>query len=228
MRSRVVAVRFAPAEHEQLLVLVRRDPLRDGRGRTRRSLAHWCRAAITRAVLTDDLRPGMPRVSDGDVAVLAEVCQVLNDHAYDTNSGYRVVAGSLDALAAVCETADRLLPATDLESSIVTDNRTHLVNIRVSDDDYALWEQASREAQFTRVSAWSWDVLVGLGGYVRSRRATPSVTAVRRQLAGAINNAAQLQAVAADTEPELVDPIEDYAIRLVELIAVWNTLGMPA
>lgn len=225
MRNRVVSVRFAPAEHQQLLVLVHREPLRDSRGRVRRSLAHWCRAALTRAVLSDDLRPGMPVVDTDDLASLSENCRRLNDRAYETNSRYRVVSGSLAALEAVCSSAEAALPSVDRSAGTVSEKRTQLVNIWVSDDDYALWHQAAREARYSRVSAWSWDVLVGRAGYIRQRRATASVLETRRQLAGAINNVAQLQAIAEDSDADLATVIEEHGVRLIELMAQWNELG---
>lgn len=225
MRNRVVSVRFAPAEHQQLLVLVHREPLRDSRGRLRRSLAHWCRAALTRAVLSDDLRPGMPFVETDDLEALAESCRRLNDRAYETNSRYRVVAGSLAALEAVCSLAETALPSVDRSAGIVRENRTQLVNIWVSDDDYALWQQATQETRYSRVSSWSWDVLVGRAGYIRHRRATASVLEARRQLAGAINNVAQVQAIAEDTDADMAAVIEEHGVRLIELMARWNELG---
>ena len=167
----------------------------------------------------------MPFVETDDLEVLSESCQRLNDRAYETNSRYRVVAGSLAALEAVCSLAETALPSVDRSAGIVRENRTQLVNIWVSDDDYALWQQAAREAQYSRVSSWAWDVLVGRAGYIRQRRATASVLEARRQLAGAINNVAQLQAIAEDTDAELTTVIEEHGVRLIELMAQWNELG---
>lgn len=227
MRDRVVSVRFAPTEHERLRALLASSPVLDERGRPLRSLAYWCRVALTRAVLSDQLRPGMPTVTDAGVSQIEGVCAVLNERAYESNGVRQVVAGSLSALDAVIGTASELVPVA-VESVAGSDElRVHLVNVRVSDDDYQLWLLAAREVQFTRVSAWAWDVLVGIAGYVHHRKATVAVMLVRRQLAGAINNAAQLQAVAEETNPDVFDAIENRAIELIALMARWNTLGRP-
>lgn len=227
VRDRVVSVRFAPSEHTRLAALRADAPLLDERGRPLRSLAYWCRVALTRAVLSDQMRPGMPTVTGVGVDRIEAACAVLNERAYETNAVRQVVAGSLDALDAVVGAAVELAPAV-VETAIATDElRVKLVNVRVSDDDYQLWSLAAREVQFTRVSAWAWDVLVGIAGYVHNRKATVEVATVRRQLAGAINNAAQLQAVAEETNPDVFDAIESRAIELIALMARWNTLGRP-
>lgn len=227
MRDRVVSVRFAPNEHERLRALLVAAPVLDERGRPLRSLAYWCRVALTRAVLSDQLRPGMPTVTDAGVARIEDVCAMLNQRAFESNGVRQVVAGSLSALDAVIGAAAELVPSV-VESVAASDElRVHLVNVRVSDDDYRLWLLAAREVHFTRVSAWAWDVLVGIAGYVHHRKATVAVVEIRRQLAGAINNAAQLQAVAEETNPDVFDAIENRAIELIALMARWNTLGRP-
>ena len=51
---------------------------------------------------------------------------------------------------------------------------------------------------------------------------------LRRQLAGAINNAAQLQAVAEDVYPDVVPLIEERGVFLTQLIGRCNALGRPS
>ena len=227
-RERVVSVRFAATEHARLTVLRVSEPVRDERGRALRSLAHWCRVAVTRAVLTDTLRPGMPAVSNNQVEAIARACAVLNGRALDTNRAQRVVADSLASLDAVVRLlTDALPPITETVPAPSHEARDHLVNIWVSADDHGLWTRSAHEVGFPRASAWAWDVLVGVGGFVRHRVATDSVVAVRRQIAGAINNAAQMQAVAADTDAGVAQAVEDRAVELIALMARWNALGQP-
>ena len=227
-RERVVSVRFALTEHARLLALRDAEPVRDERGRALRSLAHWCRVAVTRAVLTDTLRPGMPAVSPGQVEAITRACSVLNDRAFETNRVQHVVADSLASLDVVVRlVTDALPPIAEAVTAPNDEARNQLVNIWVSSDDHGLWTRSAHEVGFSRASGWAWDVLVGVGGFVRHRVATDSVVMVRRQIAGAINNAAQLQAVATDTDAGVAQAIEDRAVDLVALIAQWNALGRP-
>lgn len=226
MRTRVVSVRFSDSEYARIGALRDASPVVDDRGRQRKSLALWCRAAVTRSILLDDLRPGLPVVASSDLHRMVVACRKLNDVTRLANVDMQVTITTLSSLELVGRLVTQLLPEVEDQTSTVERERSdHLVNIRVSDDDLAMWKHATRQAGFTRVSSWVTDVLLGIAGYVRTRRADASVVELRRQLAGAINNAAQLQVVAECSDRESVDAIERSGVTLIEMMAAWNLLG---
>ncbi|MGK9274543.1 hypothetical protein KXR83_26475 [Williamsia muralis] len=179
------------------------------------------------AISTGNLRPGMPAVSDSDLKRLVDACARLNQCAFDSNRLAAVAAGSIRALIEVVALAENL--AADSSSFVLSSGgpRTELVNVRVSDSEVQQWSESASRVGFERVSAWARDVVLGVAGYVSDRRATDSVMDARRQLSGAINNAAQLHAWALDTDVRMAYRIESLSIDLVNAMAAWSMLGRP-
>ena len=222
-----MALRFASDEQERVRSSMLNEPRRDSRSRAARTLAHWCRGQVSDAISSGNLRPGMPAVAASDLDRLVKACGRLNRCAFESNRLAAVAAGSVRALIEVATLAETLAP--DVRAAAISEGepKTKLVNVRVSDVEARHWLESSTRAGFDRVSAWARDVVLGVAGYVSERPATDSVVDARRQLAGAINNAAQLHALALDTDVRLAYRIESLSIDLVTAMAAWSLLGRP-
>jgi hypothetical protein len=228
VRERVVSVRLTPAEHARWAGALAGSPWR--------SLAHWCRE-----VLLDFLsRPpiaspaGVADVSAAEVEVFARACAGLNGRVKDGNRLGRVVAGSLVAGEEVAGLAGKLLPSVIIPDSaesipvIGRGRQTELVNVRLSASEFAAFEDAAHRAGFTRVSSWARHSIAGLLGYrlaARRHMIPAGVAEVRRQLAGAVTNLAQLVDLAEGYDPALADRFETVHTEVVALLREFHELG---
>jgi hypothetical protein len=231
VRERVVSIRLTEAEHARWTAALAGSPWR--------SLAHWCRE-----VLTDFLtRPaiaspaGVAEVSAADVEVFARACAGLNIRVKDGNRLGRVIAGSLAAGEEVTGLANKLLPtllaadSADSAESIPVIGRgrqTELVNVRLSASEFAQFEDAAHRAGCTRISSWARHSIAGLLGYrlAAQRHMIPlGVAEVRRQLAGAVTNLAQLVDLAEGYDTALADQFETVHTEVVALLREFHELG---
>jgi hypothetical protein len=231
----VVSVRLTEAEHARWAGALAGSPWR--------SLAHWCRE-----VLLDFLsRPpiaspaGVADVSAAEVEVFARACAGLNGRVKDGNRLGRVVAGSLAAGEEVAGLAGKLLPTLVVSDSadaadaaeepipvIGWGRQTELVNVRLSASEFAAFEDAAHRAGFTRVSSWARHSIAGLLGYrlaARRHMIPAGVAEVRRQLAGAVTNLAQLVDLAEDYDTALADRFETVHTEVVALLREFHELG---
>jgi hypothetical protein len=206
-------------------------------------LAHWCRE-----VLLDFLsRPpiaspaGVADVSAAEVEVFARACAGLNGRVKDGNRLGRVVAGSLAAGEEVAGLAGKLLPTLVVSDSadaadaaeepipvIGWGRQTELVNVRLSASEFAAFEDAAHRAGFTRVSSWARHSIAGLLGYrlaARRHMIPLGVAEVRRQLAGAVTNLAQLVDLAEGYDTALADRFETVHTEVVALLREFHELG---
>jgi hypothetical protein len=232
VRERVVSIRLTEAEHARWAGALAGSPWR--------SLAHWCRE-----VLTDFLsRPpiaspaGVADVSAAEVEVFARACAGLNGRVKDGNRLGRVVAGSLAAGEEVARLAGKLLPSVVIPDSadaaeepipvIGRGRRTELVNVRLSAGEFAAFEDAAHRAGFTRVSSWARHSIAGLLGYrlaARGHMVPVGVAEVRRQLAGAVTNLAQLVDLAEGYDTALADRFDTVHTEVVGLLREFHELG---
>jgi hypothetical protein len=235
VRERVVSVRLTEAEHARWAGALAGSPWR--------SLAHWCRE-----VLLDFLsRPpiaspaGVADVSAAEVEVFARACAGLNGRVKDGNRLGRVVAGSLAAGEEVAGLAGKLLPTLVVSDSadaadaaeepipvIGWGRQTELVNVRLSASEFAAFEDAAHRAGFTRVSSWARHSIAGLLGYrlaARRHMIPAGVAEVRRQLAGAVTNLAQLVDLAEGYDTALADRFETVHTEVVALLREFHELG---
>ena len=182
-------MRFTPAERAALVARVDDSPFA--------SLAHWCRLAVNDAAGSGDLRPGMPVFSEEDVRELSRLCAALNERAAASNRAGAVLSGSMLAVSRVGAFAAALAAEHEpVGPAEPRGRRRELVNLRATVEEHDLWRVASLSAGFPRASAWCRDVLLGASGRTAGRAVTASVLEARRQLAGAVVNAAQLASLA--------------------------------
>jgi hypothetical protein len=228
VRERVVSVRLSEAERARWADAVSRSPWG--------SLAHWCRA-----VLTDHLArtatvaaPGVVDVSAAEVEAFACACALLNTQARDSNRLGRIVAGSLAAGEDITRVAGKLLSSVGVPDSaesipvLLPGRQTELVNVRLSAGEFAAFEDAAHRAGFTRVSSWARHSIAGLLGYrlPAKRRAIPAgVAEVRRQLAGAVTNLAQLVDLAEGYDAALAARFDTVHAEVVGLLRGFHALG---
>lgn len=222
-----MAVRLEPSEHAAWSAVLASSPWR--------SMAHWCREVVT-DTLDRNLRTLGSAVELVDapvdeVARFVSLCAQLNDRAKGSNRLGRVVADSLSVARAVSSSAEGLLPEVrERESASVSgiERRTKLVNVRLTDTEFERWSSASASAGYSRVSTWVRHVVATLIGYsIAPELLTVPVglDEVRRQLAGAVTNLAQLVDVAQDYDPELAEVLEELHGRVVQLLRRYHGLG---
>ncbi|MFZ2173753.1 MAG: hypothetical protein WAW17_06890 [Rhodococcus sp. (in: high G+C Gram-positive bacteria)] len=181
--------------------------------------------------------PGSTELADiscDEVSEFVSLCGVLNERAKGSNRLGRVVADSLQSARAVTDRAEHLLPPVDIVATPRNEQkelRQKLVNVRLSDDEFARWSEATNRAGFPRVSTWVRYTVAGLLGY---DLASPDLTVpagldeVRRQLAGAITNVAQLSDLAEEYDAGLHDEFADVHARVAELLRRYHALGKRA
>ena len=100
-----------------------------------------------------------------------------------------------------------------------------MVNLRATEEEHERWTEASIGAGFPRVSAWCRDVLLGASGRTAGRAVTASVLEARRQLAGAVANAAQLASLAGRGGGPLAEDLDRAASSLVRVLQAAHRLG---
>jgi hypothetical protein len=232
VRERVVSVRLTPAEHARWAGALAGSPWR--------SLAHWCREVLldflTRPAIASPA--GVADVSAAEVEVFARACAGLNGRVKDGNRLGRVLAGSLAAGEEVAGLAGKLLPTLIVSDSadaaeepipvIGRGRQTELVNVRLSASEFAAFEDAAHRAGFTRVSSWARHSIAGLLGYrlaARRHMIPVGVAEVRRQLAGAVTNLAQLVDLAEGYDTVMADRFETVHTEVVALLREFHELG---
>ncbi|KXF55387.1 hypothetical protein AXA44_37910 [Rhodococcus sp. SC4] len=153
-----------------------------------------------------------------------------------------MVADSLQTARTVADEAERLLPSVETVATARNEHaatarndqkelRQKLVNVRLADDEFARWSEATNRAGYPRVSTWVRYTVAGLLGY---ELASPDMTVpagldeVRRQLAGAITNVAQLSDTAEEYDAGLYDEFADVHARVAELLRRYHALGRRA
>jgi hypothetical protein len=227
----VVSVRLTPAEHAWWAGALAGSPWR--------SLAHWCREVLLDFLTRPPIAsmPGVAGVADvsaAEVAVFARACAGLNGRVKDGNRLGRVIAGSLAAGEEVAGLAGKLLPSVVIPNSaesipvIGRGRQTELVNVRLSASEFAAFEHAAHRAGFTRVSSWARHSIAGLLGYrlaARRHMIPVGVAEVRRQLAGAVTNLAQLVDLAEGYDTALADRFETVHTEVVALLREFHELG---
>ncbi|WP_156666286.1 hypothetical protein [Rhodococcus sp. HS-D2] len=220
-----MSVRLTPSEHAEWSAALAASPWR--------SLAHWCREvvadALTRApVLALDGESLMRDVSGDEVTRFVHLCATLNERAKDSHRLGRVVADSLAAARAVVSRGRALLPTVNVAESGVTERQTELVNVRLTDDEFARWSAAAEDAGFGRVSAWVRHTVAGLLGYElprESRMVPAGIAEVRRQLAGAVTNCAQLSDLAQSYDVGMGEEFDAVHADVVDLLREYHALG---
>lgn len=227
MRSRVVAVRLEPSEYAAWSAALGASPWR--------SLAHWCREVVNDALARLSNAPSfdteLTDISVEDAAQFAQLCAQLNDRAKGSNRLGRVVADSLSSARTVAEFAHSLLPVIEERnpSPVTTEElRTKLVNIRLDDDEFESWTSATQRAGYARVSTWVRHTVASLIGYpIASVPLTvpAGLDEVRKNLAGAVPNLAQLCDVADNYDAVLSDEFARIHVRIVDLLRRYHALG---
>ncbi len=220
-----MSVRLTPSEHAAWAAALAASPWR--------SLAHWCREVVTDAltrapVVAVDSASLVRDVSSDDLARFVHLCGALNERAKDSNRLGRLVADSLATARAVVALGRALLPSVNAPESGADERQTELVNVRLTEDEFAQWSAAAEGAGFGRVSAWVRHTVAGLLGYElpRESRTIPAGTAeVRRQLAGAVTNCAQLSELAQSYDADLGATFDDVHAEVVELLREYHALG---
>lgn len=221
-----MAVRLEPREFAAWSAVLASSPWR--------SLAHWCREVVTDSLDRDVAVNSAVELSDvsaDDAARFVALCAQLNDRAKGSNRLGRVVADSLSVARTIVELAEQFLPEIVERDSVLVsgvERRTKLVNVRLSDAEFARWSEASARAGYGRVSAWVRHTIARLIGYsIEAAVLTvpEGLDEVRRQLAGAVTNLAQLVDVTEDYDQELGDVLSELHGRVVELLRRYHGLG---
>jgi hypothetical protein len=219
-RDRVVSVRLEPRE----LAAWRRGV----EASAWRSLAHWCREVVGDALSRSPLRSGVSvDVAEEDAAGFAGLCAVLNARARDSNRLGAVVGDSLAAARAVVERAGSLVPDPASAGLPVweRDRRTELVNVRLSEEELAVWQGAADAAGYGRVATWVRHMVDDLVGVRREAGPRPGEVGVRRQLAGAVNNLGQLADLAGTYDQVLAGRLAPLHEEATDLLARYHQLG---
>lgn len=229
-----MAVRLEPSEHAAWSAVLAASPWR--------SLAHWCREvvsdALARSLKTPDRVTELADISDTDAAHFVHLCAQLNELAKGSNRLGRVVADSLDSARSVADVAAALLPEiTEREASsnwrgtpsnLDGERRTKLVNVRLTDEEFAKWSDAAKRAGYTRVSMWVRHTVASLIDYTLAPvpLTVPSnLDGVRNHLAGAVNNLAQLSDLADSYDQKLAMQFAQIHATIVELLRRYHALG---
>ncbi|CAG7642808.1 hypothetical protein SIM91_02990 [Rhodococcus opacus] len=199
------------------------------------SLAHWCREVVNdsldRPSVVASSSAELSDVARNEVEKFTALCGALNERAKGSNRLGRVVADSLQTARAVADESERLLPSVETHFPTQPDTkalREKLVNVRLSDDEFARWNDAARRSGFARVSSWTRHTVAALLGYPLPRPALTvpeGLDEVRRQLAGAITNVAQLSDLAEQYDAALHDEIADVHARVADLLRRYHALG---
>lgn len=221
-----MAVRLEPSEYAAWSAVLASSPWR--------SLAHWCREVVADSLNRDSSLAGSTELADvsvEDVARFLALCARLNDQSKGSNRLGRVVADSLAVARAVAAAAADLLPEIrERESAAIfgAERRTKLVNVRLNDAEFERWSAAASRAGYGRMSTWVRHTVAALIGYSIAPEALtlpPGLDEIRRQLAGAVTNLAQLVDVAEGYDRELAEVIGQVHGRVVELLRRYHGLG---
>lgn len=222
-----MAVRLEPNEHAAWLAALAVSPWR--------SLAHWCREvvndALTRSLSAPTSVTELTDISPVECAQFVQLCAQLNERAKGSNRLGRVVADSLSSARSVVELASTLLPVVEERNSSPTTSdelRTKLVNIRLTDDEFDAWTSASQRAGYARVSTWVRHTVASLIGYTIAPvplTVPDGLDEVRRNLAGAVTNLAQLSDIADNYDSVLAHKFTDVHVQIVDLLRRYHALG---
>ncbi|QHE74532.1 MULTISPECIES: hypothetical protein [unclassified Rhodococcus (in: high G+C Gram-positive bacteria)] len=222
-----MAVRLEPTEHAAWSRALDASPWS--------SLAHWCREVVNDSLTREpiDAASGTELVDiSGDEATrFVRLCGVLNERAKGSNRLGRVVADSLQSARAVADLAEELLPTVNTAVASherTSERREKLVNVRLTDDEFGRWNDAALRGGYARVATWVRYTVAALIGYPLAS-ATLTVPAgldeVRRQLAGAVTNLAQLADVAEGYDAGLHEEFADVHARIADLLRRYHALG---
>jgi hypothetical protein len=220
-RRHVIAVRLTATERAAWTAAREHSPWSD--------LACWAREIVADALARHGpgRRPGAAAVRVGvdacQVEHLAARAAALNAATRDSHRLGRVLPGACEhadelALLAVAAEARSRPPAPPagndttgpLRPVPVGERQTHLVNIRLSTDERGRWQAAAAADGHPRTSGWVRSLvgaLCGLAVPAPVPVAPPGLVQVRRQLAGAVTNLAQLADLAAAGDDARVDAL---------------------
>ncbi|RQO41140.1 hypothetical protein DBV08_30690 [Rhodococcus sp. KBW08] len=222
-----MAVRLEPNEHAAWSAALAVSPWR--------SLAHWCREivndALSRSLTAPDSATELADIPSSEAAHFAHLCAQLNERARGSNRLGRVVADSLSSAQFVADLARTLLPVVEerkVPSSDSDQLRTKLVNVRLTDDEFDAWTSASKRAGYARVSTWVRHTVAALIGYTISPvplTVPTGLEEVRKNLAGAVTNLAQLSDVAENYDAVLAQKFADIHVQIVDLLRRYHALG---
>jgi len=210
-RERVLALRLEPGEHAAWTAACASSPWR--------SLAHWCREVITDALGRSEglaVRSQLAVVSGADGERFAGLCAGLNADTWMSHRLGRVLPTTLTVAGEIGDAADWVMLRsavagwTGTERGVVRPARSRLVNVRLSAGELAGWEGAATAAGHARCSGWARAMIAHLVGYDLPPEPVTVPTeyvGLRKNLAGAVGNLAQLASLAEDYDPGLAEQV---------------------
>lgn len=197
-----------------------------------RWLAQWCRESMAFAIRQNRTAVLRKKV-DADAHAVQTIHRLASQLNRETKHAHQVgiIPPEVDSVAtSLLDLARRCAPGVGGQTGTASarETQSELVNVRLSDEELALWSALSETCGFERVATWVRYTLAGLLAVELppiAQTAPEGLTAIRYDLGGAVTNFSQLRDVAGSWSDELAERFDHFGAEAVALLRLYRESG---